>query len=92
MIMRRLEDADFDAFNSTFRADLDECLQFLKDRNPKEYRSSYERERRRILRVFIISPELEAALLPSRMERPPDSSWATFCFPWMVQESWRSNT
>jgi RimJ/RimL family protein N-acetyltransferase len=45
MIIRRLEDADFDAFNSTFRASLEEYLQFLKDRSPEEY-SQQLRERK----------------------------------------------
>jgi RimJ/RimL family protein N-acetyltransferase len=45
MIIRRLEDADFNAFNSTFRASLEEYLQFLKDRDSEEY-SRHLRERR----------------------------------------------
>jgi hypothetical protein len=74
MIIRRLEDADFGAFNSTYRTSLQEYLQFLKDRSLESTRSNFERERRRILQAFIISPELEAALLPSRIEEPSDSS------------------
>jgi RimJ/RimL family protein N-acetyltransferase len=45
MIIRRLEDADFDAFNSAFCTSLEEYLQFLKDTNPEEY-SKQLRERK----------------------------------------------
>jgi hypothetical protein len=37
MIIRRLQDADFDAFNSAFCTSLEEYLQFLKDRRMEEY-------------------------------------------------------
>jgi len=45
IIIRGLEDADFDAFNLTFRASLEEYLQFLKEINAEEY-SNQIRERK----------------------------------------------